>query len=86
MTDEIRDAAGRIMTREHPEDVLLKKLEECESLRDVLEFCIWVLDELGYKRLAKASRRRLEQALEEAAEIEQAAEEELGKPNGEKDD
>ncbi len=83
MTDEIRDAAGRIMTREHPEDVLLKKLEECEGLRDVLEFCIWVLDELGYKRLAKSCRRRLEQALEEAAEIEQVAEakEDHGQPS-----
>jgi hypothetical protein len=61
------------MTREYPEDILLTKLEKCESLRDVLEFCIWVLDELGYKRLAIAARKRLEEALEEAAEIEQQA-------------
>ena len=70
------DAAGRTMTREHPEHILLDKLEQCEGLKDVLEFCIWVLDELGYKRLAKAARRRLEEAIEEAAEIEQNADQE----------
>jgi len=68
------DAAGRTVTREHPEHILLTKLERCESLRDVLEFCIWVLSEVGYKELAKATKRRLNEAIEEAAEIEQAAE------------
>ena len=63
------DAAGRTVTREHPEHILLKQLEERESLRDVLEHCIWVLDEIGYKKLAKAATKRLEEAIDEAARV-----------------
>jgi len=62
------DAAGRIVTREHPEHMLLAKLERCESLQDILQFCIWVLSEIGYKELARAIERRLEEAIEEADE------------------
>ena len=73
------DAAGRIVTREHPEHMLLAKLDRCESLREVLEFCAWVLAEIGYKELAKAARKRLEEAIEEAAEIEQEADRAYGR-------
>ena len=68
------DAAGRTITREHPEHILLDRLEECESLRSVLEFCVWVLSEIGYKKLAKAATKRLQEAIEEAAAIEETAE------------
>ena len=76
------DAAGRTITREHPEHILLARLEQCESLREVLEFCAWVLSEIGYKNLARAIERRLEEAIEEA-EVEQTtpkAVERLGFP------
>lgn len=69
------DAAGRTITREHPEHILLAKLEERESLRGVLEFCSWVLSEIGYKELSKAVERRLDEAIEEAAEIEETTDE-----------
>ena len=64
---QMTDDAGRTTTREHPEHVLLSKLEECESLRSILEFCIWVLNELGYRDLAKAATKRLKEAIDESS-------------------
>ena len=67
------DAAGRTITREHPEHILLDRLEKCESLRSVLELCVWVLSEIGYKKLAGAATKRLEEAIEEAAETKETS-------------
>jgi len=72
------DAEGRTVTREHPEDVLLNKLEMCRSLRSEYDLAIWILGEIGYTRLAKQMADNLEIAADLAAK--KSTETELGKP------
>ena len=75
------DPQGRIVTRDVPEDILLNKLEQCKSLRSMVDLLIWTLGEKGLKRFAKAADDRLQAATADAkATAEQATETEISTP------
>lgn len=58
MTDKHLDDAGRRVTREHPEDQLLTRAHESETLGELFDLCVWIVDEVGYREVAEVVRQR----------------------------
>ena len=58
--------SGQRITRDHPEHVLITKLEKCENARQVMGLALWVCDEVGYRDFVMAAWKKVEWLLEQA--------------------
>jgi len=47
-------------TRDHPQDLLIKKLENCDDGRDIFDLCLWILAEAGNHRFVAEVEKRLD--------------------------